>query len=117
MTKKIKIDQELYDKLKDAMSNQRIIDKLIEENKELKESMYKYQSQYHQIAQENKELYYENAYLKKMFEETEDTQAIKYNDKLFMIRSIVHYQAQGEPETVNIDAEYSNIKVEVNEDG
>ena len=33
MSKKIKIDRDLYDKFHDMMSNQRIIDTLIEENK------------------------------------------------------------------------------------
>lgn len=117
MAKKIKIDKELYEKIRDAISNQPIIDKLIKEISELKEQMYNYQSQYIQTTHENKQLHRENALLKKMFEEAKDTQAIKYNDKLFLIRSRMHYQEQGEEETLNIDAVYSNIKVEVNEDG
>lgn len=117
MSKKIKIDKEVYEKLIDTTNNKSTIDRFCDEISKFREQLHRYQSEYIQVTHENRELHRENALLKKMFEEAEDTQAIKYNDKLFLIRSMAHYKEQGEEETLDIDAVYSTIKVEVNKNG
>lgn len=117
MFNKVKIDIGVYRKLIDAANNKSTLNKLCNEIAQIREQLYTYQSEYIKATHENRELHRENALLRKMFEEAEDTQVIKYNDKLFIIRSIAHYKEQGEVETLNIDADYSTIKVEVNEDG
>lgn len=117
MFNKVKIDIGVYRKLIDAANNKSTLNKLCDEITQIREQLHRYQSEYIQVTHENRELHRENALLKKMFEEAEDTQAIKYNDKLFLIRSMAHYKEQGEEETLDIDAVYSTIKVEVNKNG
>ncbi len=117
MAKKIKIDKEFYEILIDIKNNKSTIDQCYDEINQIREQMYEYRSKYFQMINENRDLHRENALLKKMFEEAEDTQVIKYNGKLFSIRSVNHYKEQGVEETLDIDAICSTIKVGVNEDG
>ena len=114
MAKKIKIDRELYDKFTDAMSNQRIIDKLIEENKELKNIVHEYMKLYMDTNHEKAELLKRNEALEVLFDKKQDTQAIKYQGNIYRIVNTTHYSGVGERDILQIEAtDYG----EVNEDG
>lgn len=114
MSKKIKIDRELYDKFQDMMSNQRIIDTLIEENKELNNRVCEYRTSQMQLFDTNIKFFEENKILKELFDKEDDTQVIKYNGKLWRIVSGTHSFNPGEPDTLTVD---TVLVREVNMDG
>jgi hypothetical protein len=114
MAKKIKIDKEFYDKCCDMISNQRIVDRLIAENKDLKDKVYEYMTSYMNVLDNKIKLFEENQILKELLNKEQDTQVIKYQGKLYRITSNVHYSELGEADYLQICATSYG---EVNEDG
>lgn len=114
MAKKIKIDRELYDKFHDMMSNQRIIDALLTENKELNNKVDKYKTSYLNTLDTKIKLFEENIVLKDLINKEQDTQIIKYQGKLYRIENITHYSGAGEADTLTV---YATSYSEVNMDG
>jgi ribosomal protein S17E len=114
MAKKVKIDRELYDRFYDMMDNQRIIDKLQEENKELRDKVDTYMTSYMNASHDKIKLWEENKVLKDALNKEQDTQIIKYQGKIYKITSTAHFSDINEPDTLDINATYCG---EVNEDG
>jgi DNA-binding helix-hairpin-helix protein with protein kinase domain len=89
---KVVLDRETYERLltlRDSHSNYYM------------ENYEKYRDKFIEQVNENKKLQKENGYLKALFDKEGDTQAIKYNDKLYRIVNISHYK-DGTEETLDI---------------
>lgn len=81
---------------------------------ELCEFHHRLSDNYYNEKGENKKLREELGYLKALFDKEGDTQAIKYNGKLYRIVSTNHFHNVGEVDTIDINAVCVD---EVNRDG
>ena len=59
---------------------------------------------YFDLCDDIRNLERENALLKKMFDDAENTQVIKYNGKLFRITETSHFTFEDGPDTLSVDA-------------
>jgi hypothetical protein len=69
-----------------------------------KKDMEKYMAKYVQTKHENECLKIENAIWRKFFDSHPDTDAIKYNGKLFRIVSTAHFKDIDEADTIDVNA-------------
>ena len=114
MAKKIKIDRELYDKFRDMMNSQSIINKMLDEYAELRDKVDKCMKLYMDTDHERVKLVEENKTLKDLFDKEQDTQVIKYRGEIYRIVSTSHFSDVGEADTIDINAVCVG---EVTEDG
>ncbi len=91
------INRDVYRDMREQMNNKKIIEDLTGQLSELN-------MRYFNLCEDIRSLERENALLKNMFNSSEDTQAIRYNGKLFRITDTTHFKSNDAEDQLDVTA-------------